>query len=128
MALNDINSLVLVVDSAHAPVVMHNLGRHLSDYLWSPVTDDPASFFYVFSEGSKQWDLHAFFVQTRMNRGGRIGLSYGHVPVMNELRVSVYDNGEDISETLVKEVIGKILAYAVQKDLSVVRKPVIKEC
>ena len=88
-----------------------------------PIPEDASldDFFQTFCEGNKELQQTYFFVQTRLNEG-RVGIGYSFKSVDapgGELRISVFDNGENVPQDQFDLVYAQLRQYVCQRGLAI---------
>ena len=122
MAINDVQYIKLRIKNKDLPELLLGLSRSLNSLLCRPVNNETLeSFFEVFNEGSKRFDDKYFFVQTRLKKG-RIGFSYDSSEDNGELKLSIYDNGEKLSEEEFNNNTRELKKYLQSKNISILEE------
>jgi hypothetical protein len=131
MALNDIKYLKTKLARVDIAETLLGLGKSINDYLSTSLPKDATldCFFQTFCNGHKELQPTEFFVQTRLKKGrAGIGYSFKSADATDgELRVSVFDNGENVPQEQFEAVYSKLREYVCQRRLAILDEGVKPE-
>ena len=86
-------------------------------------------FFQKFSEGHKELQPTAFFVQTKLKKG-RVGIGYNFKSAdatRGEMKITIFDNGENVPQSYFEEVYSALKQYVCQRGLTILEEVVKSE-
>lgn len=131
MALNETKYLRTELSRIDLAETLIGLGQSIKDYLLYPFPEEKSldCFFQKFNEGHKELQPTTFFAQTKL-RKGRVGIGYDFKSAdarRGELRIAVFDNGENIPQNHFDAVYSALKQYVCQRGSTILEEAVKPE-
>lgn len=131
MAINDIKYIKTELHRENIENTLIDLGRLINEYAANRTLKQESleDFFTTFYEGDTEIQSTEFFVQTRLIRG-RAGISYkfnSRESDKGELKITIFDNGENIPQLQLDNIYSKIKQHVSEKNLIIIEEGTKKE-